>query len=359
MNILIHEPELLSLRGPRGFYSYFLSALVECAGAKATDEPRPLPRVTRPREHESAWIRCDGHLVCFDMSDHIQLFDLPALERADVYFKANLHRGVARRVLAEAGMSAHESKLVPFLFFADGLERFQRDLRLRTLFGQNRRRVDACHVVGVYENLVRDGGRSPFEHEDEPMTPAACHFWIRLHTSQVLQGAGIDGFYRLTSRGNAKLEDGVTVFPNLSRRAFSRRITDAAITIVNTLPHALFPWKVSESLTLGRPFVVEQRPVTEIPRPFAPAEGVHFLELMPGAGNVDNDAGWDDPAAYRALSRISLVRLAERADWLRGVLEDRERMAAMGESCRRFAEKAYAKSNVADYITKQVRVRVH
>ena len=99
MQIEIFEPELVTRRGFNGFYAYFLSALTEHAAARTTDDPRPVPRLLKPREHESCWIRCDGKLVFFDMSDHIQLLDVEALKVADIYFKANLHRGVARRVL--------------------------------------------------------------------------------------------------------------------------------------------------------------------------------------------------------------------------------------------------------------------
>jgi hypothetical protein len=38
------------------------------------------------------------------MSDHVQLLDLEALKTCSVYFKANLHRGIAGRVLREAGL---------------------------------------------------------------------------------------------------------------------------------------------------------------------------------------------------------------------------------------------------------------
>lgn len=96
--IRICEPELIVRRGFNGFYRHFLSALVEHAGALGTAEPRPLPRMTKPREHESCWVKWGREWVFFDMSDHVQLFDLEALKRCVVYFKANLHRGIAGRI---------------------------------------------------------------------------------------------------------------------------------------------------------------------------------------------------------------------------------------------------------------------
>lgn len=356
--IRIHEPELVNRRGFNGFYGHFLSALVAHAGAQGTDKPRPLPRVTKPREHESCWITWGNDLVFFDMSDHVQLFDLESLKVCSVYFKANLHRAIAQRVLREAGLGAMANKLVPFLFFSEGLGDFIRDAERRRFWRRNRPVYDVCFVMGVYENLVRDGCRSPFEYPEEPMTPAAYHFWIRWHAIQAMQEAGIPGYYRLTSRANQKLEDGVNVFSNLSRRAFSRRITSGRMTAVCTFPHALFPWKASESFALGRPILIEQVPLTETPSPFMPTVEEHFLEWLPGTGGFDPSATLSDPASYRVLQRIPLARFKEQAEWLRDVLEDRDRLLQMGESCRAFAARAYAPKTVSDYICSEVGKRI-
>jgi len=357
-SIRIYEPDLMYRRGFNGFYRHFLSALVENMGARITDDPRPLPRTMKPREHESCWVEWNGALVFFDMSDHVQLFDLDALKRCSVYFKANLHRGIARRVFIENDLLACESKLSSFLFFSEGLEDFERDARRRRFWGMDRPKWDVCCIMGVYENLVRDGHRSPFECGEEPMTPASYHFWIRWHVVQALKQEGISGYYRLTSRGNRSLEDGVNVFGNLPRRQFSRRISDGRITVVSTLPHALFPWKASESFTLGRPILIEQAPLTETPAPFMPVAGEHFLELLPGVGIFDEAAPLSDPASYRVLARIPMARFRERAEWLHGVLTDHARLAQMGAACRKFAERAYDKKTVAEYIGSEVEKRI-
>ncbi len=358
MKIRIVEPELIARRGFNGFYRHFLSALVEHAGARPTDVLRPLPRVIKPREHESCWLHWGRHWVFFDMSDHVQLFDLEALKICSVYFKANLHRGIAGRVMRENGLEDHAPKLTPFLFFSEELGNFERDARRRRFWRRDRPKFDVCFVMGVYENRVRDGSRSPFEHADEPMTPAACHFWIRWHLLQALRAAGIPGYYRLTSRANRALEDGVNVFGNLNHREFSRRISDGRITTVCTFPHALFPWKASESFALGRPILIEQAPLTETPAPFMPVAGEHFLEWLPNAGGFDAVAPLSEPASSRVLTRISSARFRERAEWLRGVLMDRDRLAAMGASCREFAARAYNKKTVAEYICAEVETRI-
>ncbi|MBM9538191.1 hypothetical protein [Desulfobulbus alkaliphilus] len=357
-SVLIYEPELMSQRGFNGFYRHFLSALVDCVGAKGTDTPRPLPRLTKPREHESCWTRWGEHWVFFDMSDHVQLFDVDALQLCSVYFKANLNRAVAGRILQEHDVTDCEPKLAPFLFFSEGLDDFMRDGRSRRFWRLDRPKYDLCFVMGVYENLVRDGGKSPFVFAEEPITSASYHFWIRWHIMQALQEAEIPGFYRLTSRANRVLEDKVTVHMNLSRRKFSRCISDGRMTMVCTLPHALFPWKASESFVLGRPIVIEQAPLTETPEPFMPVAGLHYLELLPETGAFNQNVPLTEAVSHRVLSRIPLDRFRERAEWLRGVLSDRQRMVEMSVACLEFSKRAYHKTTVAEYISDEVHRRI-
>ena len=356
--ISIFEPELLRRRGFNGFYGYFLSALVEHVGARGTDKPRPLPRMTQPREHESCWVNWNGHGVFFDMSDHVQLLDMDALALCSVYFKANLHRGIATRLLREAGRLDDQHKLVPFLFFSEGLQDFENDYRRRRFWRRDRPKTDICFVMGVYENPVREGGISPFVDITQPMTPAAYHFWIRWHIMQALQEAGIPGYYRLTSRANRALEDGRNVHSNVSRRQFSRRITDGRLTAVCTFPHALFPWKASESFVLGRPLLIEQKPVTETPDWFNPVAGTHYLELFPGTGDFDETSEMEQPESYRILQRIPLERFRERAHWLKEVLQNRTQLEDMAAACREFALHAYNKQRVADFISMEVQKRI-
>ena len=357
MKIRIFNPELIHRRGFNGFYRHFLSALVSEYGARPTEMPRPLPRLLKPREHESCWVDWDGKLLFFDMSDHVQLFDLDALDRCDLYFKANLHRKLAMRILEDAQQGADFKKLKPFLFFSEGLREFIRDARLRKAFFRDNPQYDICFVMGVYENLVRDGGRSPFAHPDEPITPARYHFWIRWHVMKAMQKVGISGYYRLTSRANRSLEDGVNVCSNLSRRKFSDRMTRGRLTAVCTLPHALFPWKASESFALGRPLLIERAPLTETPEMFRPIAGTHYLELLPSSSDFVVQADLDDSRSHRILSRISLEEMHERVLWLRDLMQDRERLAAMGEACQLFAARAYDPKTVADYIRECVEDR--
>lgn len=356
--IRILEPELLTRRGFNGFYRHFLSALMRHGHARLTDAVRPLPRLTVPREHESCWVQWNGEWVFFDMSDHVQLLDLEALKLCRVYFKANLHRGIANRILAANGLENQQEKLAPFLFFAEGLPEFIREGKRRRFWRLDCPRRDVCFVMGVYENPVRDGLPSPFEHPDVPLTPASMHFWIRWHVMESMKEAGIPGWYRLTSRAVRKLEDHRTVYPNVSRRTFSRWISRSRITGVCTLPHALFPWKASESFALGRPILIERAPITETPEPFRLQQGLHYLELFPELPGPAEQADLTDPESYRILQRIPPVQFRERAEELRLRLQDRDRLAEMGEACRQFAEKAYDLQTVFDYIFTEVNKRI-
>lgn len=359
MKIEIFEPELLTRIGFNGFYGYFLSALSRYKGAKPTREPRPLPRLTQPREHESAWLRVDGHLVFFDMSDHIFFYDIEALKRCDVYFKANLNGPVTDRVLAKADASAHRSKIVAFMFFADQLDRYPRRRVWNAFWHRQRRSHDVCHITGVYMNPVRSGERSIFSDPATPITPANYHFWIRYHTQQALQGAGISGCYRLTSRANTTLEDNVTVYPNMSQREFARQIFSARLTVINTLPHAVLPWKATESLAMGRPLVLDTAPQIEVPEPFTLKAGIHYLELFPRLGGFDPAADLADPASYRVLTRLTEATLKERAEWLRTMLADRERMEFMTDAANTYAKTILTKPRVADYICQQINAHIH
>lgn len=359
MNIRIFEPELMTRRGFNGFYGYFLSALSRYKGAQPTDDPRPLPRLTQPREHESAWIEVDGHLVFFDMSDHIFFYDLEALKLCDVYFKANLNWPVTDRVLAHAGASELRGKIVAFMFFADQLDRYPRHRAWNAFWHGRRRAYDVCHITGVYMNPVREGESSIFDDATLAITPANYHFWIRYQTQLALRNAGISGCYKLTSRANKQLEDHTTVHPNMSQREFARRIFDGRLTVINTLPHAVLPWKATESLAMGRPLILDTAPLIEIPAPFALKRDEHYLELFPDLGEFDSSASLDEPASYRVLTRLTATRFIERATWLRNVLADRERIESMTHAADLYARNILTKPVVADYLCDQIKTIIH
>ena len=88
--------------------------------------------------------------------------------------------------------------------------------------------------------------------------------------------------------------------------------------MINTLPHALLPWKASESLMLGRPFIVERSPLVEMPEPFLLRPNVHYLEMFPGFGDFDDNADIEDPHSYRMLDHLHLDQFREGAEKIAG-----------------------------------------
>jgi hypothetical protein len=176
---------------------------------------------------------------------------------------------------------------------------------------------------------------------------------------QQMRVAGIDGYFRLISRGNRAIEDGVTVFPCLTQWGYIQKILAGRMTFINTLPHAIFPWKVTETLALGIPFVTECSPRIEMPAPFAPRPGVHYLELLPGIGDYDHSAPLDDPRSYRVLQPVSPDYLGERSRWLCRQLADRDRMEYMTEQVCRYAREALCPETVADFVCDRVAEAVH
>lgn len=356
MKILLYEPERLN----EGFFHVIYRALIKCKAAQPASGPRPLPRIVKPREHTSAWADFDGHRVVFDMNDHVFFYDLPALESCEVYFKSNLNWEVTRKVLAAAGKLDLAAKILPIFFFSPDPVHDRRFRKLNWLRNFGRTRYDVCHVVGVYRNDVMDNVPSPFTAGGtDAMDPSPYHFWIRFHIQQALREAGIPGYYRLTSRGNKALEDHRNVFPNLNAWTYSNRLTDGRLTMVNTLPHAVLPWKAAESLAMGRPLIFERPPLVEMPEPFGLKQDIHYLELLPEVGGFDAQAPLDNPASYRVLKPVHIGYFAQRAEWLKGVLADRDRIAGMTEHALHYADHVLTDPVVADFICEHVHRLIH
>lgn len=344
----------------RGFFRYLFQALIKHAGARLISDSRPLPHLVKPREHTSAWARFDGHLVFFDFSDHVFLYDTEALKRCDVYFKANLHRGTTCKVLEKKSCKNHEYKILPFIWFAGNLKAYRPDSLLnRIMFLGTKPSHDVCNVVGVYDNYPAKGEKSVFAAGGLPIDPARYHFWMRYHVQQALRDAGVSGYYRLTSRGNRDIEDNELIFPNFSERKFMQAMVKSRFTMINTLPHALLPWKASESLMLGRPFIVERSPIVEMPEPFLLRPNVHYLEMFPGFGDYDDNADIEDPHSHRILNNIQLGQFREGAEKIAIAVKDRDLVSYMTQQVRQYSTTVLSPSFIADFTRKQVEKMIH
>lgn len=355
MKIQLFERKMLT----DPFMGFTVSALIKQAGATWSDQPRPLPLVEKPRLHTSMWLECDGHLVMLDMNDHVFFYDTEALKRCDVYLKANLNWQVTDKVLARHQLQEHRNKIKPYFFFATDPERVQRTRWHHPLALLRQPRRQICHIVGVYENPPKAGKASPFLNATAAIEPSEHHFWIRYHIQKALKEAGLTGYFRLTSRCNPAIEDQETVFPNVSEYKFLSAMMDSQFTFVNTLPHAVLPWKATESMALERPIVMERTPLIEMPEPFALKVGQHYLELLPDFGSFIAAAGIEDPRSYRVLQPVDLELLRKRASILKTQITDNGLKQHMYEQVRLYNRTALAGGTVADYIRTQVRNVIH
>lgn len=352
MTVWLHPPDS---RQDAGFYRFLFAALRRHAGARLASGPRPLPRLEQPRQHESVWIEWDGIRILMDMSDHVFLFDLPALKLCDVYFKANLNPPLARKILGRAGLADDEAKIQPFLFLPPtlaGCARLERGLR--PFRRGNWRPFDFCHVVGVYENPFL-AGVPPEASRDVAADLRTSHFWARYQIQNALRASGMKGVSRLTNRGNpALLDAGGVVRANLDPRLFMLAMAASRVAVLNTLPHAVFPWKAMESIALGVPFVVERRPLAVMPPELELVPGRHYLELLPELPGFDESADPDDVRAYRLFPKIRLDRLRERAEWLRDEIRNRERMAELRAEVDAYRRRVLAPAAIVRHLAETV-----
>tara|TARA_R100000027_G_scaffold67220_1_gene65106 strand:- start:3291 stop:4343 length:1053 start_codon:yes stop_codon:yes gene_type:complete len=334
-----------------GFFQYLFQAL-RASGAEVVEKAPHERQGRTDRHHEGAWAEIEGALVFFDMSDHVFDFDLQALQHADLYLKANLNRSLADRVLTEEGMADCSSKIRPFTFLPPslGLCRKIGGLKLGSWLPGPK----LFHVVGVYENPIADGAADPFEAPGDRVDPHVMHFWIRHHFSKAVGETGLSAISRLTSRGNPAIEDGVNVKANLNHQFYLFRMATSTCTVLNTFPHAVYPWKAQESLALGRPFIVEREPLIEIPPAFRPVPDEHFLEVIPGFGSFDENASLEEAASYRILKVPSLESIQEGFERITGILKDRSRMESMRRACRDFSAERFSPSFIVRWLQEEV-----
>ena len=348
MTLLLHAPDA---RQDSGFYRFLFDALRKHYDARWVTDGRPLPRMEQPRQHESVWIEWEGIQVLVDMSDHIFLFDVPALQRCDLYLKANLNVSLAHKVLAQAGASHHLSKIRPFVFLPPTLASCARLAWMsKPARALEMRPFDFCHIVGVYQNPFMRG-IPPETDKDIAPDLGTNHFWVRYQTQRALREAGLSGFCRLTNRGDTSLLDSRGVVrANLAPRLFLMAMLASRMTVLNTLPHAVFPWKAWESMALGIPFLVERRPLITMPPELELIPGQHFLELLPELPGFDESADVTDPKAYRIFPEIRLARLRERAAWLKQEIHNRDRMAEMRCEVEAYRRRVMNPRFIAQYL---------
>ncbi len=259
------------------------------------------------RELLSTTLEWDGKKLFFDLSDHAFLWNLDALEQCDLYFKANLHWGIACKFLGEEYINKYRGKIAPFLLFAPDLSHL---LRRRSLYNASAifQKYDVCQVVGVYRNHTKNSSRLLSEVGiDEQCSPDAFHFWIRFWVHKYLSESKLKHFSRLTSKGQVEQEDGLVIHPSIKKYRFFQKIAASRFQFVNIMPHALLPWKAYEGVALDTPLVLDHNPLMEMPEGFEMVENEHYLSLFGSKFEFDLDVSTEDPSCYRLLHSLEKV----------------------------------------------------
>jgi len=340
-----------------GFFQFLFRALQKHEKAIVSEEKRPVPSGSEGnRSHAGAFARFGGRLIFFDMSDHVFDLDYNALEECDLYFKANYNEEIIKRTLDGKGKTNHMGKLHPFLFFPPSLPKCHMYRKAFHNFVKvlPTARYNICHIVGVYENPFLEKVEGTGHPEKTVLEPHEVHFWIRRLFSEALSEMDMPAFTRLTSRGNQSIEDGTHVQANINHWHYLYRLIRSKITVLNTYPHAVYPWKAFESLALGVPFCLEQTPLITLPEEFSPKPEIHYIEILPAFGNFSSEADLKDPASYRILKLPSKERVREGFERLKTLLMDRVRWEEMQSNCRIFAEERLNPAYVASWVRNKV-----
>ncbi len=296
------------------------------------------------REHLSTWIEWDGKRLFFDLSDHAFLWNLDALDCCDVYFKANLHWGIASKYLHSELLNEHRHKIAPFLLFAPDLAQLNRTRWLYRLaaFGQT---LEVCQIVGVYRNHIQ-AATELLDHLPAGCNPDAYHFWVRYLTHRHLSDSRTRAFTRLTSKGQPEQEDGLVIYPSVNKYAFFQKIAASRFQFVNILPHALLPWKATEGFALDVPLILDHAPLMEQPVGFELSEGDHYLSLFGKRFDFDATAAVEDPASYRILEPIPRESWRDAFEILLEQVMDPQRYAHLKQQVQLYRKTRLTSANL-------------
>lgn len=315
-----------------GFFRFLFRAIRSNEAEVEVKEGRPVEAWRDARGvHDGAWVDWKGKKVFFDMSDHVFQFDEKAWEEADLYFKANLNRDIARDVVG----TSEETKLRSFCFFPPTLPRCVHYRRLAQILPWRKRSL--CHIVGVYENPCEGNPDRSAPEAGEILSPNVMHFWIRKAFRDAIYENFTDAFSRLTSRGNSEIEDGLTVQSNLKQPHFLWKILTSKFCVLNTYPHAVYPWKAFESLALGVPFIVESGPLIEIPEAFRPVKDRHFLQVLPDPPVFESPYRDENASTYRVVVFPGMEAIRRGIEEVQRKVMDGELVGEMRRNARDFA----------------------
>ena len=303
------------------------------------------------RQHLSTVINWGGKRLFFDLSDHAFLWNVDALEKCDVYFKANLHRGIAKKFLPSELWERCSAKVYPFLLFAPEIELLSKANALFRI-GVWHRPLDVTQIVGVYRNHALHSGETLNTRAiPEDCSPDEYHFWIRFLTHKFLGSSGLKVCSKLTSKGQKEQEDHITIHPSVNKYMFFRKLAASRYQFVNVMPHALFPWKMTEGLAFGTPTIVDHNPLMEMPRHFTMEEGTHYLSLLGNQFDFDLGVDPENPAAYRLLDPLNQESLELAFERLFARIEDRDSYQTLLHNLNDFRKSKLTAENICRIVT--------
>ena len=120
----------------------------------------------------------------------------------------------------------------------------------------------------------------------ESYPSAFDHSFIRYKTFELLSSNK-----KIKSFINLSTKDKTWFYPINSNYLgfddYCQFIFKSNLGIVNTIPHRIFPWKVTEMISLGTPFAIDERPITKFPPFIKLNPDEHYIEIFPGVSSID------------------------------------------------------------------------
>ena len=265
------------------FFKYLINIL-NYSGVKIKWwKSRPLPNQNKPRTHVSMWVEIDDSLIFFDKSDHIQEIDTSALLICDKYFKDNYNRIQIIRLLNNFDMLDHYNKIKPFFSTCD-VDKFINISNTSSI----KKKYDIAQIMSFYtspDKFFTDDYKLKYRH-------AYDHGFIRYKTFQL-----INEINNLNTYINLSTKDKSWYYPSSSSYLnffdYTNRLLSSNIGIVNTIPHRVFPWKVTEMICLGIPLAIDEKPITQFPAFYNFKPDIHFVEIFPGVTIFNEDLDHD------------------------------------------------------------------
>ena len=254
---------------------------------------RPVENKKIPKTHVSMWVDINDELYFFDKSDHIHEIDINALFICEKYFKDNYNKSIIYKILKKYELLQHQNKIKPFISTCDVTKFYKRSLK-----SNYSNKYDIAQILSFYtspDNI--------FNHEYRKLYPHAYdHGFIRYYTFQLLNElSDINVYFNLSSK------DKSWHYPDhldyLDFFQYSKKLLSSNIGVVNTIPHRIFPWKVTEMICLGIPIAIDERPITQFPNFIKLKPNEHYLEIFPGISYFPDDKD-QDPSHISSYSSL-------------------------------------------------------